>query len=210
MENNGMQEINTIFQVAILLMSVVIHEVSHGWAALIQGDHTAKLAGRLTLNPLRHLDPIGSVLLPILTAITTGFVFGWAKPVPYNPANLRNKRTGTIIVAASGAAANFIVAIFFSFIIRLALVLQLSNSFIAVISTIVLINLILATFNLMPIPPLDGSRILFSLLPARLHRLEAFLEQYALVILVLFIYFFSSIIIPIIKALFLFFTGQPL
>src|SRR3989338_1528199 len=109
-----------IFTIIILIMSVVIHEVSHGYAALFFGDQTAKFEGRLTLNPIKHLDPIGSVLIPLLLIIShAGFIFGWARPVPYNPNNLRNKKNGTIAVASAGILANLFIALIFGILIRI-------------------------------------------------------------------------------------------
>src|SRR3989344_1166355 len=158
--------IDTIFSIAALVMSVVIHEVSHGYAALRGGDQTAKLAGRLTLNPLKHLDPIGSFLVPLLTSLA-GFTFGWAKPVPYNPYNLRNKRFGEALVATAGPLSNILIAIIFGIIVRVSALYELpvSVAFLKIVGIIVLINIVLAIFNLVPIPPLDGSKILLSILP---------------------------------------------
>src|SRR3989338_6814886 len=107
-----------IIFIIILILSVIIHEVSHGYVANMLGDPTAKLAGRLTLNPISHLDPVGSFLVPVLMYVSTGFMFGWAKPVPYNPYNLRNQRWGTALVGVAGVAANFLLAIVFGLTIR--------------------------------------------------------------------------------------------
>ena len=193
----------------MLILSVIIHEISHGYAALYFGDQTAKLAGRLTLNPLKHLDPIGSVILPLLLVLSgSGIVFGWAKPVPFNPFNLRNKRLGTLSVAAAGIIANLVIALVFGLLIRAASVYNFgSESFLFITSAIVLVNIVLAVFNLMPIPPLDGSRILFTLLGDRFRQLEFFLERYAIFILLIFIFFFWQKIAPIIFSLFKLFTG---
>ena len=198
----------TIFFIAILIMSVVIHEVSHGFVALRFGDKTALYAGRLTLNPLKHLDLFGSVILPAFLVLThSSFLFGWAKPVPYNPNNLTNRKWGTIAVASAGVLANLFIAVFFGLILRFSLNSVVSTSFVSVISSIVLVNIGLAIFNLVPIPPLDGSKILFSLLPNSLYSVVAFLEQYSLVLVVVFIIFFADSLFPILAYLFQFITG---
>ena len=114
-----MQAVDSIFYIIILLLSVIIHEMAHGYTALYFGDQTAKLAGRLTLNPIKHLDLFGSILLPLLLVFSgTGIVFGWAKPVPFNPFNLRNQRLGTIAVAAAGVIVNLFIALIFGILIR--------------------------------------------------------------------------------------------
>src|SRR3989344_1275948 len=156
---------DTLFQIAILVMSVVIHEVSHGYAAESLGDPTARLQGRLTLNPLKHLDPVGSIIVPLLTSLS-GFTFGWAKPVPYNPYNLRNQKWGELAVATAGPLSNIILALVFGLLIRFAGV-ALSSAFVNIASVIIIINLVLAIFNLIPVPPLDGSKILWAFLPYR-------------------------------------------
>lgn len=204
-----MQVIDTIFYIAILIMSVVIHEVAHGAMAYRFGDMTARLAGRLTLNPIKHLDPIGSIILPALLVISqAGFVIGWAKPVPYNPLNLTNRRWGTLAVASAGIIANFAIAIVFSVIIRITLNSGLaSEPLIFVLSTIVLVNIVLAFFNLMPVPPLDGSKILFSLLPTKFAHYEALLERYGLVFAILLVFFVWQYITPVVIKLFTLLTG---
>lgn len=181
---------SVILQIVILILSAVLHEVAHGYVALALGDPTAKFQGRLTLNPLKHLDPFGSVILPILMYISTagGLVFGWAKPVPYNPYNLRHKH-GPALVAAAGPVTNLIVAIIFGVIVRLGGDV-LSASFLEVAVLVVIINVLLAVFNLLPIPPLDGSKVLFALLPYHARSIEDFLNRYQLFVL-LFILFFG-------------------
>ncbi len=203
-----MQELDIIFYIVILIMSVVIHEVSHGFMALYFGDQTAKHAGRLTLNPLPHLDIFGSVFLPALLAITKApFMIGWAKPVPYNPDNLTDKKWGEVWVAGAGILSNLFLAIFFGLILRFVTPHYFSEGLVFILSTIVLVNLSLAIFNLVPIPPLDGSKILFGFLPASARSFINFMEQYAFVLLIVFIVFFSDVLYPILAFLFRIITG---
>ena len=204
-----MQEIETIFYIIVLLVSVIIHEVSHGYAAKFLGDDTADRAGRLTLNPFKHLDPIGSFLIPLLLIISkTGFVFGWAKPVPYNEFNLKNKKWGTVIVAAAGAFSNLTIAVIFGLLIRLSVATGLSSSaFLSICGLIVLVNIVLGVFNLIPIPPLDGSRILFSLLPTGARKIQIFLEHYSFIVLIIFIFFLWQYLAPAVFGLFKFLVG---
>jgi len=154
---------STLILVAIILFSAVIHEVMHGYAADRLGDPTARYAGRLTLNPIPHLDPVGSILLPLIFALSPGsFFFGWAKPVPYNPYNLtKAPKWGEAIVAAAGPASNLALAILFGLIIRSGL-FPMANE---IWTYVVLINISLMLLNLIPIPPLDGSKILSAILP---------------------------------------------
>jgi Zn-dependent protease len=205
-----MNATDAIFYIAVLLMSVVIHEVSHGYMALLYGDRTAKDSGRLTLNPIAHLDPIGSVILPVLIYFSTGFTFGWAKPVPYNPENLRDEKWGSIAVAAAGVGANFIIALVFGLILRFSANMGAPQDFLAIVSSIVIINLSLAIFNLVPIPPLDGSKILFPLLPRTFYEIISFIEQYSIIILLIFIFFLSDYLFPIMSFLFKLLTGFSL
>lgn len=193
-------------------MSVVVHEVAHGYAAYMLGDPTAKYEGRLTLNPLKHLDFFGSIILPLLLIITkAGFVIGWAKPVPYNPYNLRNQRSGEFTVAVAGIAANIALAIIFAMIVRFGIYSQvLPISFINISLQVVLINLVLAVFNLVPIPPLDGSKILFAFLPSRFSRLRLSLERYSFILVLIFVVFFWQYISPIIFYLAELLTGFSL
>lgn len=204
-------DISFIFQIIILIFSVVVHEVSHGYAALIQGDVTAKYEGRLTLNPIKHLDPIGSVMLPLILALVPGgLMFGWAKPVPYNPYNLRNKRWGEVIVAAAGPASNLVIALVFGLLVRCSEVLKLGKSFIELSLIVVLINVVLAIFNLIPIPPLDGSKILFRLFPKQTFKMQEFFSKYSLILLLIFIFFIWEYMTPLIILIAQLFTGLRL
>ncbi|MEK7208562.1 MAG: site-2 protease family protein [Patescibacteria group bacterium] len=186
-----------IFSIAVLILSVVVHEVSHGFAANYLGDPTARLQGRLTLNPLPHIDPIGSVLVPLLLFFTNaGVMFGWARPVPVNPYNLRGKY-GEAIVAAAGPLSNIALAVVFGLFIRLSGNL-LPDSFIHIAATVVIINIVLAIFNLVPIPPLDGSKILFAFLPYYLQHVRESLERWGFFIVLIFIVFLWQFLTPII------------
>ena len=195
-----------IFSIAVLIMSVVVHEVSHGVAANALGDPTAKYQGRLTLNPIKHLDPFGSVLLPVMTYLVGGFIFGWAKPVPYNPYNLKNQRWGPAVVGAAGPLSNLIVALGFALLLRF-FAAGFSSSLPENFTSIIFINILLAIFNLVPIPPLDGSKVLFALLPDTLYRLQAVLEQYGFLILILFIFTFWKYLLPLVFYIFRIFVG---
>jgi len=208
-----MSGVNAIFYVIVLIMSVVVHEVAHGFAAESQGDPTARYAGRLTLNPLRHIDMVGSVLLPLFLVLTHAqFLIGWAKPVPYNERNLRDKKWGTVLVAGAGILANIVIAVVFGLAIRCAGFLgSFSGAFIFIASIIVWVNLILALFNLIPIPPLDGSKILFALMPERhLQSFQAKVEYLSLPLLIVFVLFLWPYIFPVVGHVFGFITGIPL
>jgi len=203
----------TIFSLVILLFSVIIHELSHGYVAYSLGDPTAKYEGRLTLNPIKHLDPFGSVILPLLLFVAgSPFLFGWAKPVPVNPYNFSDKKYGEIKVSVAGPASNFALAIFFGLLLRFVPnEIIFANQGIAIaLSYIVAINIWLAVFNLIPIPPLDGSWILFSFLPASMQNVKNFLRQYGIVILVLLTLFGGTAWSIITSVLFQLITGHIL
>ncbi len=156
-----------IFEIVVLIMSVIMHEVAHGYAAYMLGDQTAKRAGRLTLNPIPHIDLLGSIIIPALLVFTNaGFLFGWAKPVPYNPYNLRNQRWGEAIVGVAGVATNLLLAVVFAVIARVAAAEGLVI-FSNLAATVTLVNLSLGIFNLIPFPPLDGYTVLRGILPTR-------------------------------------------
>jgi Zn-dependent protease len=188
-------EIHFIFQIIVLIISIMAHEVAHGASAYAFGDPTARNQGRLTLNPLKHIDLFGSIILPLILILTkAGFIFGWAKPVPYNPYNLNPRRLGEFCVAIAGIVTNFTIAIFFSIIIRNAEILNLSNQAVNIILYIIFINVVLAVFNLFPVPPLDGSKILFTLIPYRYERHLVILERYGFYFLIILIVFFGPLI----------------
>ncbi len=204
---NGM---DFIFIIIILIMSVILHELSHGYAALFLGDNTAKHAGRLTLNPIKHIDPVGSIFIPLMLQILgTGIIFGWAKPVPYNPYNLRNQKWGELIVAAAGPITNLFLAVIFGLVIRFGINFGVSPAFINLGSSIVILNIVLGLFNLIPIPPLDGSKILFSILPLRFQGLKDRLEQFGFVIVLFFVFFLWDFVSPLIGWLYGLLTGLP-
>ncbi|HCI05239.1 TPA: site-2 protease family protein [Patescibacteria group bacterium] len=202
----------TLFFFIVFIFSAVIHEVSHGYAAKALGDDTAEKAGRLTLNPLVHLDPFGSVVLPFVFYLISklsggaGLIFGWAKPVPYNPYNLKDPKKGGLLIALAGPLSNIFVAFSLSVFLRLGVFGPgsiLANFF----AVIILINLMLAVFNLMPIPPLDGSKILFGLLPQRFFYIEEFLERNSMIIFLLFFLWGLPLVSFVVFGLFSVFTG---
>ena len=201
-----------IFQFIVLIFSVMIHEISHGFVAERLGDNTARVAGRLTLNPLKHIDPFGSIILPLLLYIfNTSILFGWAKPVPYNPYNLKNPKTGGAIIALAGPVSNFFIAFIFGLLIRFGISSgnSLDDPLLILFQVIVYINILLGVFNLVPIPPLDGSKVLFGFLPSGLISpgVMRFFEQNGMIILVMFMFFGFKLIFPIMGFLFRVFTG---
>jgi len=209
-----MVDLSSIFGLIILIFSIVIHEVSHGAMAYWLGDPTAKYAGRLTLNPVNHIDPIGSVILPLLLWVShSPVLFGWAKPVPYNPYNLKDQKYGPALVGAAGPGSNLVLALIFGILIRVLIVFApltaTLGTFIGLLSYIVAINIFLAIFNLVPIPPLDGSKILYALLPDSAYNIKMFLEQWGLFLLLIFIFSLSGIILPIVGIIYQLMTGLP-
>jgi len=197
-----------IFYLIILIFSVVFHEISHGLMADFLGDPTPRYSGRLSLNPLRHLDLFGSIILPISLLILTrgaGPIFGWAKPVPINPYNFRDKKWGNLKVALAGPVANLVIALFFGLMMRF---FPFSVGFLHFWSFVVFLNLLLAVFNLIPIPPLDGSHILFAFLPEKSFQIKLFLQRYGLLILIFFLIFGIQLIFPLISFLYRIIVGQ--
>lgn len=197
--------INILIHLLILFFSIIVHEVSHGYAALRYGDPTAKHAGRLSFNPLRHIDPFGTIILPLILILTgSPFLIGWAKPVPINPYYLRNPREDMMKIGAAGPLSNFALAILFSLIYRTVGI----EPFAYFILYAVFINLLLAVFNLIPVPPLDGSRILGGLLPYDLYEKYMRIEPYGFIIVFAFFFIgFGSILIPLVRFICRLLTG---
>lgn len=205
---------NAVFYIIVLIMSVVVHEVAHGYVALYLGDQTAKRMGRLTLNPIKHLDPIGSVLIPAALILShAGFVLGWARPVPYVEANLRDKKWGTLKVSIAGALSNFAIAIIFGILLRLfAFSNSVTPAIVFIASTIIIVNIFLGIFNLIPIPPLDGSKVLFALLPHTQSSInfQRFFTKYSIFFLFFFIFFLWQFILPVVYFIYFVLTGHSL
>lgn len=200
-----------LFLIAILIFSIVVHEVSHGAMANYLGDPTAKYSGRLTLNPIRHLDPIGSFLVPLfLILIGSKILFGWAKPVPINPYNFRDQKYGSAKVALAGPGSNLAIALVFGLVLRFFSEIAEIPGLYLIFSYIVYLNLLLAVFNLLPFPPLDGSHILFTFLPLEFENLKIFLNQFGIFILLLILFFFFNWLFLFINWIFDLIVGGPL
>ena len=186
-----------------VLFAITVHETAHGWVASKLGDHTARMMGRLTLNPIKHIDPVGTILVPALLYLSSaGFLFGWAKPVPINFNALRSPKKDMLWVALAGPGVNVLMAI--GWLIIVAIANTLNIPFLVLMGGAgIFINLLLAIFNLLPIPPLDGGRVISSLLPGKLSYQYDQLEPYGLFILVglLFLGVFQNIIWPIVYSL---------
>ncbi len=200
-------ELTVVQKIAVyalpILFAITVHEAAHGYAAKYFGDLTAERMGRITLNPLKHIDPFGTILLPALTVMLGGILFGWAKPVPVNFANLRNPKKDMFWVAAAGPASNFIMAIFWALLLSYAnYAPNTAVNFLAEMSLAgISINLVLMVLNLLPMPPLDGGRIAVSLLPTPMAIQLARLEQYGFIILIVLMFtgILGKIISPIIQ-----------
>jgi Zn-dependent protease len=192
-----------------ILFAITVHEVAHGWVANKLGDPTARLLGRLTLNPIKHIDIVGTILVPALLFYTTGFIFGWAKPVPIGWRNLRSPRRDIALVASAGPASNLVMAIWWGLILKLGMILYtatgmgISFAMVEMGRIGIQINLILLVLNLIPIPPLDGSRVVASFLPTKLAYWYMRIEPFGFVILLLLLYFkiLNEILLPPISVL---------
>ncbi len=200
-------EISFIFSLIILLFSVVIHEVSHGYAALFLGDKTAEYEGRLTLNPIKHMDLMGTVILPAVSLMLGGFLFGWAKPVPFNPYNLRNRKWGEAIVAGAGPLSNIALALIFGGALRFLPIDIVLGPIGQLCAIIAMTNITLAVFNLMPVPPLDGSKLLTALMPARYMDIRLRIERFGFLGVIIFLIFIWQFFSPVIPWLFKIITG---
>ncbi len=192
-----------------VLFAITLHEVAHGWVALLLGDPTAKMLGRLTLNPLRHVDPFGTVLLPIIFILTLGFAIGYAKPVPITEENLRNPKRDMAWVALAGPASNLLMAIFWMVIGSLGITFLDSGwegaRFLVYSGAIgAFVNILLMVLNLLPIPPLDGSRVVSRFLPAPMAWRYNQLEPYGLLIVLVLILtdVWASVFMPLVGAIF--------
>jgi Zn-dependent protease len=219
-----------VFEFLVLIFSAVLHEVAHGYEAERLGDDTARNAGRLTLNPLKHLDPFLSFFMPLVLFLTTGFFFAGAKPVPYNPNNLKDPRTGAVKVALAGPATNLLIALVFGVLsvlvpiagtVKDALFGAIANGSSPAFTgpldgiyffflIIVYINVLLGIFNLVPIPPLDGSKLLFLVLPPTpgIYKFMYFMERWGLILVLIFVFFGFQVIFPVINFFFALFTGR--
>lgn len=196
-----MIDIQTLLIYAIpVLFAITVHEAAHGWIASLLGDHSARMMGRVTLNPIKHVDLVGTIIVPAFLYFTAGFIFGWAKPVPVNFRALRSPKKDMLWVAIAGPMSNFIMATLWLIVVFVAI--NTGSQFLADMAQVgIQINLLLAVLNLLPLPPLDGGRVVSSLLPSKLAYQYDQLEPYGLFILLglLFLGVFQTVILPIVK-----------
>lgn len=182
--------LNLVILIPVLLLSMMFHELAHGWIAYKLGDPTAKARGRLSLNPIKHLDPLGTAMF-VITYLFSGFVFGWAKPIPVSPYYFKNRQRGMAIVGAAGPITNFILAIIFALILNL--IAPASDSWwFTILFLLFQINVVLGLFNLIPIPPLDGSRVLGAFLPRRAYEKWVAVDRYGMLIVIAVIILFQG------------------
>ncbi len=207
-----MEAIHVILYIVVVIVSVMLPEIVHGLVALEQGDLTPKNAGRLTLDPLRHIDIAGSIIFPLILILThAGFVIGWAKPVPYNVHNFQNRKAGTAMVALGGIFTNVCLAFIFGIALRIAIFNGYANPWFMFIATaFTLVNILLALFNALPIPPLDGFTLLSSIIPGKTERFQSTVEYYSVPILIIAIVFLWPYIYPSIDFLFTHLSGTAL
>jgi Zn-dependent protease len=198
-----------IFSIIVLVFSVVVHEVAHGYTAYRFGDLTAKYQGRLTFNPIKHIDPLGSIILPfIMSLLPGGLILGWAKPVPINPYNFKRRKLGEFATAFAGPLSNIIIASVFIILIRFSDVLGMNSVFVDLSIVVVMINAVLAFFNLIPLPPLDGYRIASLLLPQQTaDKFEHFAQRFGLLLVLFFVLFLWNPIFMLIVSFLEFLIG---
>lgn len=200
---NPVQQITIAF--IPLIFAITVHEVAHGWVASKLGDPTAKMLGRLTLNPIKHIDPIGTIAVPLFLYLTSGFIFGWAKPVPVNKRNFSTPDKSMALVAIAGPAANLLMAIGWLILLKIGIAMEPDSTgalwFLQMAQIGIFFNIILMALNILPIPPLDGSRVLYWLLPPPLATKLDLIEPYGFFILIglMLTGVLSSILMPIIQ-----------
>jgi Zn-dependent protease len=196
-----------VFIYVVIVISAVVHEFAHGWVAWRLGDTTAKDEGRLTLNPLAHIDVFGTVIVPIISLLLGGVFLGWAKPVPYNPFALSDRRWGTLKVGVAGPASNFIVALILGLLLRgvVSGIIPVTAAAAELLGFVVYVNIFLALFNLIPLPPLDGSKVLGSLVPG-FYRSLAYMSAWGLFAALLIAFY---VLPPLARLLYLLITGAP-
>lgn len=190
-----MMELSIVQKIAIwalpIIFAITLHEVAHGWVASWFGDQTARLSGRLSLNPIKHIDPVGTVLVPLVMMVVGNFIFGWAKPVPVDARNMRHPRRDMALVALAGPVANILMAFIWGVVAKIGIMAEISgNGWIGVPLTYmggagIMINVVLAVLNLIPLPPLDGGRVLEAMLPRRAAYTFSQIEPYGFFILIL-------------------------
>ena len=202
----------SVFYFIVLIFSIIVHEVAHGLAAEREGDPTARMLGRITLNPIKHIDWFGSVILPLILILSNaGIVVGWAKPVPYNPDNLKRGNKSVALVSIAGILVNLGIAVLFGIGLRVLVGTGVATTGLAeIISIIVLVNIVLALFNATPLAPLDGFRFLSAVLPARAQPVLEQVEHYSLPLLIAFIFFGWSVVAPFAFTLYSLLTGFTL
>ena len=200
---------NLIIWFVVFLLSLTVHECAHAWMAERVGDPTARYLGRVTLNPLPHIDPIGTILFPLIAYTTGAWLFGWAKPVPYNPINLRDRKWGEILIAAAGPLSNVLLVVIFLILAKAVFQTSIGGSLgtmaepiAAVVRTGIQLNIILAVFNMIPVPPLDGSKVLMNLLPDSIAESYAQIPDWSgfiVLFLLMQVGFITALMLPIFR-----------